>query len=554
MKKLTLNNILFIGFGIISVLTVIFGIREIVFINGFITSDNKTQTIIYLQKTTEKLKNVFDNEQMLIKSVIGTENKEELSGLMKQHNLNSSAFLKYKAQLKNSVSEINTNLGNEKLLKITEELSNIYKKETDPLIASLIKTRLKISEIENYSDEETKKKTLAGLLNNLEETENQISESSGIIYENISILQDVLEKQYQKTREEKYDFFKAAQLNVILFLITLIAFSALIYAGLTKYVFNPLVVIQDYLDRLKTGDLPEDLHLNSGKDVSRITSSLNKLTSLLRNAVNFSKELAKGNYKTHFETAGVNDALGNSLLTLRGNIQKTQQEEKIRKQEEQQRQKTNEGLTMFADILRKHSDNIQDLADTVISSLVNFMNANQGALFFLNDENPEDIYYELIGAYAYNRKKYITKHIKPGEGLVGAVALEKYTVYMTEVPEDYIEIESGTGKANPRSVLIVPLKIENNVLGIIELASFKEFKNEEIQMVEKIAESIAASLSSAKINMQTSKLNEQFREREEFLRQTEKELEQKINEIRDLTRKISRLERENQKMRKLIES
>ena len=285
-----------------------------------------------------------------------------------------------------------------------------------------------------------------------------------------------------------------------------------------------------------------------------MTSGLNKIITDLKNAVNFSEALSAGNFSSSFRPVSENDSLGNTLLKLKESLIKSQEEESVRKQEELQRQKTNEGLTMFAEILRRHSENIQDLADTVISSLVNFMDANQGALFFLNDENPENIFYELIGAYAYNRKKYLTKEVKLGEGLVGAVALEKYTVYMTDIPEDYIEIESGTGTANPRSVLIVPLKIEDQVLGVIELASFNEFKKEEIATVEKIAESIASSLSNAKINMKTSKLNEQFSERVKLLQQTEKELEESLVKIKELTRKNSQLERENKRLKKVIES
>ncbi|NPA68036.1 MAG: GAF domain-containing protein [Chlorobi bacterium] len=537
MKKLTLNNILFTGLGIIILFVIIFGTREIIYINGYVSADKTLQSIIRQEKTVGKLNDVFLSEQILIKNVINSENKNEISELQKKHMLNAAAFSKYKTLLKTDIAETENYSQNEKLQKTAAETENIYKKEIAPLITALIKTKENIIDAKNISGADTEHTN--ALMSNMSETENQIKETSRLIYENLNLIKQITEENRKTAQTEKEKFIRSAEINIFIFFILIIILAAIIYTISAKYVFTPLESVYAYIKRLTAGDLPEDLHLKSGKDITKITSVLNKTTAVLKNAVNFAKELAKGNFQTNFEPASDKDALGNTLLTLRDNIRKAQEEDEKRKKEEARRQKTNEGLTMFAEILRKHSDNLQNLADTVISSLVNFLNANQGALFFLNDEDPENIYYELIGAYAYNRKKYLTKHIKPGEGLVGAVALEKYTVYMTEVPEDYIEIESGTGKANPRSVLIVPLKIEENVLGIIELASFQKFKKEEIEMVEKIAESIASSLSNAKINMQTAKLLEKSRIQEMQMEMQEKELRQNIEELKKLSKDIN---------------
>ncbi len=199
--------------------------------------------------------------------------------------------------------------------------------------------------------------------------------------------------------------------------------------------------------------------------------------------------------------------------------------------------------------MRQQLGGITELADVIISTLIKFLNANQGGLFFLNEEDKENIHYELLGAYAYNRKKFLSKQIKPGEGLVGAVALEKHTVYMTDVPDEYVQIESGVGSANPGSILIVPLKIEDNVLGVIEIASFNEIEKYEIEMVEKIAESIASSLTNARINMQTSTLLEQSNEHKNLVLDQEKEISQYIKEIKDLSKQVNVLERENKSLK-----
>ena len=554
MKKISLHNILFIGFGVILLFVLVYVVREIVFLNGIVNSDEEIKSIVQEQKMINKMISVYDSEMNLVKNVVVSDDKKEFSNFLKEHTDNAGTFIKYKEELRLLFSANNEIFDNTEAIKLTEDFFGIYKKEADPLIKSLIKEKEKLTVIELNSYQTTKQEYINALFGNIKEIENQIKESSEIITDNLHSLLKIIEKNYSDRNEQKNELFRAAQINVLIFLIVIILLFALIFAYTSKYIFKPLAGIQEFIILLTGGEIPDELHLNSGKDLVIMTSGLNKITSDLKNAVNFSKALSAGNFSSSFQPVSENDSLGNTLLTLKESLIKSQEEESIRKQEEFQRQKTNEGLTMFAEILRQHSENIQDLADTVISSLVNFMDANQGALFFLNDENPENIFYELIGAYAYNRKKYLTKEVKLGEGLVGAVALEKYTVYMTDIPEDYIEIESGTGTANPRSVLIVPLKIEDQVLGVIELASFNEFKKEEIATVEKIAESIASSLSNAKINMQTSKLNEQFSERVKVLQQTEKELEESLVKIKELTRKNAQFERENKRLKNLIES
>jgi hemerythrin-like metal-binding protein/PAS domain S-box-containing protein len=324
--------------------------------------------------------------------------------------------------------------------------------------------------------------------------------------------------------------------ETFIFIIIVAFLSVLIAVFISRQIIFPFNSLLNTVEHITKGELPESINITTSDEIGDIARSIDTLVAGLRKTAEFSIEIGKGNFESDFKPLGTNDILGNSLLAMRDSLKVAFSEEEKRKIEDAQRNRTSEGLTLFAEILRHHTENIRELSNEIISNLVKFLNANQGGIFILNDSDKKNIRLELLGAYAYNRKKYLNKSVKPGEGLIGAVALEKYTIHLTEIPDEYIEIESGTGSANPKSLIIVPLKIENNILGVLELASFNNFEKYEIDLVEKIAESIASTLSTARINTRTAELLEQSNKQAARMREQEDEM------LRNLTAVKSSLE------------
>ncbi|MBT1708632.1 PAS domain S-box protein, partial [Fulvivirgaceae bacterium PWU5] len=155
----------------------------------------------------------------------------------------------------------------------------------------------------------------------------------------------------------------------------------------------------------------------------------------------------------------------------------------------------------------------------------------------------------------HTRQKKSRTHPMPrGAGRAGQAWQEGDTVYLTEVPQNYVRIVSGLGDANPTAVVIVPLKVNDQIFGVVEIASFGEFKDFEIEFVQKIAESIASTISSVKVNARTQRLLEESQEMTEQMRAQEEEMRQNMEELQATQEEMQRSQGETESTLNAIHS
>jgi PAS domain S-box-containing protein len=308
----------------------------------------------------------------------------------------------------------------------------------------------------------------------------------------------------------------------------------------------PLAKTTKVLKELAKGNIDEKLkiHVDTNDEISDMAESVNTVIDGLNTTAAFASEIGNGNLNAEFKLLSDQDVLGNSLIDMRQSLKSAEEEENKRKVEDDKQNWTTQGIAKFAEIQRNYNNDLNELSFQLVSNLINYINANQGAIYVLDDTDNESIYYKLTSAVAFGRKKLLNDKYKPGESLVGRCAHEKKTINLYEVPEDYVNITSGLGKANPKCMLLVPLMLNDVVFGIIELASFNDFEEYQILFLEKLGESIASTISNVKINEKTAKLLEQAQQQGEELAAQEEEMRQNLEELQATQEESSRREME----------
>lgn len=322
--------------------------------------------------------------------------------------------------------------------------------------------------------------------------------------------------------------FLGLTIALVLFLISIIY----------KKIYEPVKELDMIAEKVSEGDLSVRSDYTADNELGRIFRSIDKITDNLKNATLFINNIENGKLDEEFtgvDEKNVNqNSLEGALLNMRDQMKRVEEEEKERKW-------STGGLAKFVDILRSNDDNVDVLGDTIISNLVKYTNSNQGGIYVLNDEESNQ-QLELISLYAFDTKKYDKKSYRPGEGLVGQTFRERETIYLLEVPHDYINIISGLGGANPKAILVVPLKVNEEIYGVIELASFNEYQKYEIEFVEKLAESIASTIAGVKNNQRTRRLLEESQALTEQMQAQEEEMRQNMEELSATQEEMSRKE------------
>ena len=266
-----------------------------------------------------------------------------------------------------------------------------------------------------------------------------------------------------------------------------------------------------------------------------LTDNVNQLaqtlTTQLRAIADVSTAVTQGDLTRSItvEAAGEVSDLKDNINQMIGNLRETTEQNAAQDW-------LNSNLARFSGMLQGQRDQ-KTVARLLMSEVTPLVDAQHGAFYVAEEtgsqrSEDEETELRLIATYGYKERKTISNSFKLGEAIVGQAALEKQSIVITQAPDDYIKIASGLGEAAPTSIIVLPILFEENVMAVLELASFTPFTEVQQTFLDQLSESIGVVLNTILANMRTEELLLQSQQLTQDLQSQSEELQAQQDELK----------------------
>lgn len=267
--------------------------------------------------------------------------------------------------------------------------------------------------------------------------------------------------------------------------------------------------------------------------IRSMTTNLNKVTDVMKKATT-----------SNFETLpridiSAKGELGSIAVAFNKMADELEEHSRLEKQFLQEAEEQSWLNTQIAEIatIYPNVENVSSLAEMLITKLVPMVDASFG-VFYIKEVEEDQYFLKKISSYASLDKNKDYMRFRFGEGLIGQAALEKRSILLNEVPDNYIKIGSGTGEATPKNIMILPVQFEGHVLAVIEIASFNSFGPLQVKLLEAVMNNIGIKINSIVNHMKVEKLLQESQALTEELQSQSEELQLQQEELRTTNEKL----------------
>jgi two-component system, chemotaxis family, sensor kinase CheA len=264
-----------------------------------------------------------------------------------------------------------------------------------------------------------------------------------------------------------------------------------------------------------------------------MTNNLNKITAVMKSATtsDFSS-LPRIELSTKGELGEIAVSFNKMAHALEEQSKLEKQLKEVAEEQSWLNRKIAEIATIYPEV-----ENVSMLAELLITKLVPMVGASYG-VFYVKEVEEREKYLKKISAYASlnDNKDYL--RFRFGEGLIGQCALEKRSILLTNVPDHYVKIGSGLGVGSPKNIIILPIQFENDVLAVIEIASFESFCPLQVKLLEAVTNNIGIKINSIVSHMKAERLLQESQALTEELQAQSEELQLQQEELRTTNEKL----------------
>ena len=275
---------------------------------------------------------------------------------------------------------------------------------------------------------------------------------------------------------------------------------------LSKRVIRPIARLRKVTEVISTGELDCEISSTGKDEIGQLAASFSQMLASLKNIVRQANTIATGDYTTDIVPRSDRDELGIAIRKMTKNLREVSAEN-----ERQDWIKT--GIAELGDAIRGELE-LEEFGQSVLNYFAYYLDIKVGAFYVA--EGAELL--RMTSGYAYSGREDSSDDFAFGEGLVGQAAQRKNSILFTDVPKGYVTIRSAVGEASPNTIMVVPILFEGVVKGVLELGSFHELTEIQMEFVERAVENIGIALNSVQSRAHLKKLLEVNRSQAEELR------------------------------------
>lgn len=311
-----------------------------------------------------------------------------------------------------------------------------------------------------------------------------------------------------QVQDDNNQVVKEVRINLAIFGIIIFIITLAIPFWIKGQISRPIEIMEEKAEQIALGNLEGGEFKLRGRndEIGKLGQSFNEIIRSLTQIVDKANAISQGNYDVQLNVRGEKDDLSIALNEMTHSLRNQYY--------------LKEGASKLNTLLSGHFTS-KEVGQKSISFLGEFLQVGCAVLYIYNEEDRK---LKLYSSYAFTDRDRLSSEYHLGEGVVGQVAYEKKPIMLKSIPDNSQNITTGTISRSPSATYTFPLLYENELCGVIELASFEPFTELKKQLISSSAELIASHLYSA---LQSERIKNLF----EVAQAAKREAQQKAKEI-----------------------
>ncbi|GAK57943.1 chemotaxis sensory transducer [Candidatus Vecturithrix granuli] len=321
---------------------------------------------------------------------------------------------------------------------------------------------------------------------------------------------------------------------------------------------RPLMGAVKIANQISQGDLQHSFSIRSEDEIGQLLRAMQTMAAYIQEAAEVANKISQKNLQAEVHPKSDHDVLNQSLLRMVATLRALREENNAAMAEVEQRNRVMEQQNWLKDGMSQLSNelagetSLHRVCQKAISFTARYVNAGQGCVY-VYDAAQECL--KLYGTFAFIERDDLSNTYKFGEGIIGQVALEQKPILLKYVAPGEHQIVSGTGAETPLNIYTLPLIYENELYGVLELASFEPFDQKKQDFLQETNHIIATALFSTAQRERGQELLQLAQEATKEAEQAKMQAEQRAEDARKanvrLEEQQQQLQQQNEEFQQL---